>query len=389
MVRPRNARNGARASGLRRWYWSLQSALRDALSAVRRNHRPVRDLTGKGVFRQVVDIARLAAGPGKLRAEDYYRYRLYDDELFDRTERRRFAGASVEAELHRKLDTERWYVVANDKLLFGAILAQLGFEVPRLHAIYHPFRTFGDVRALRSVEDVKAYLRSDVPLPFVTKPIYGVFGRGVHAVQSRDPDGQNLVLTINRTIGIDTLAETLIDPWQQGFLFQELLQPHPEIARRCGPRLSCVRIIVAVGRTGPRIWRTLWRIASPANMADNYDQKGNFIAPVDPGTGRVGVVISGDGTGYREYSHHPETGAELSSWTLPDWPAARSECLRGAATIPGLLLQAWDVALTDRGPVLLELNPVGGIRSPQLAYRRGVLEDTGGIEALLEEWKLS
>jgi hypothetical protein len=38
-----------------------------------------------------------------------------------------------------------------------------------------------------------------------------------------------------------------------------------------------------------------------------------------------------------------------------------------------LPMQAWDIALTSRGPVLLEVNVNGGMRLPQLCAEAGLL----------------
>ena len=42
----------------------------------------------------------------------------------------------------------------------------------------------------------------------------------------------------------------------------------------------------------------------------------------------------------------------------------------------GIRTQSWDVALTDRGPVFLEVNFGGDLNLPQLANGKGVLDDT-------------
>ena len=47
-----------------------------------------------------------------------------------------------------------------------------------------------------------------------------------------------------------------------------------------------------------------------------------------------------------------------------------------AQALPGIRTQSWDVALTDRGSVLLEVNYGGGLNLAQLAHGVGVLDET-------------
>jgi hypothetical protein len=43
--------------------------------------------------------------------------------------------------------------------------------------------------------------------------------------------------------------------------------------------------------------------------------------------------------------------------------------------MPGLRTQSWDVAITDRGPILIEVNSKGNFSGPQNASGKGVLNE--------------
>ena len=108
---------------------------------------------------------------------------------------------------------------------------------------------------------------------------------------------------------------------------------------------------------------------------DNVSQAGNLIAPVDSATGVVGQVIAGNGLSTHVVSKHPRSGVALEGTRLPQWDEALRCCLRAARLFPSFHVQSWDIALTTRGPVVLEVNPVGGALGHQLAYGRGFLQD--------------
>jgi hypothetical protein len=93
----------------------------------------------------------------------------------------------------------------------------------------------------------------------------------------------------------------------------------------------------------------------------------------------------------REVAEHPDTGATLVGLSVPDWQKAMDLCRYAAAMFPGIRTQSWDVALTDAGPVVLELNFGGDLNLQQLARRRGALTPTY-VEHLkrcgFRRWKL-
>jgi hypothetical protein len=93
-------------------------------------------------------------------------------------------------------------------------------------------------------------------------------------------------------------------------------------------------------------------------------------------TGVIGRVVTGVGAALRELTTHPETGAPLVGLALPDWQQAVQLCLRAASVLPGIRTQSWDIALTDAGPVVLEINYGGDLNLHQLAHRRGALTRT-------------
>jgi hypothetical protein len=50
-------------------------------------------------------------------------------------------------------------------------------------------------------------------------------------------------------------------------------------------------------------------------------------------------------------------------------------CRDAARAIAGLSMQAWDVAVCDRGPVIIEANVGGAFNLPQLAAGAGLLDE--------------
>jgi len=210
--------------------------------------------------------------------------------------------------------------------------------------------------------------------PVFAKPVTGIRSVGVAGLLRFDAATDSFILQNGQAIAVDDFVREVEAYRASGYLFQEMLQPHDEIAKRCGQRLTTLRLIVGIEENGPALIHALWKVPVGDNPADNFWRPGNLLGAIDPGTGEVLRAISGVGPDQTEVDTHPDSGERLLGVTLPDWQAALDVCLQASTMFTGLRLQAWDVALTDRGPVLIEVNIGGDFNLPQLALAAGLMD---------------
>jgi hypothetical protein len=111
-------------------------------------------------------------------------------------------------------------------------------------------------------------------------------------------------------------------------------------------------------------------------MTDNFagGKSGNLLGRVEPETGRVEAVYSGTGVDQVRVERHPDTNAQLVGLTLPDWAEALALTDRASRLFSQMPLQSWDLALTDRGPVMIEINDVSSQDVLQLCGPPGMLD---------------
>jgi hypothetical protein len=160
-----------------------------------------------------------------------------------------------------------------------------------------------------------------------------------------------------------------------GYLFQTRLTPHPAIVGVVGDQVSTVRIFVLVDEEGPLLLRASWKIPSGTTVADNFWRAGNMLGGIDVDTGKVIRVLKRTESGTQPIEQHPATGASFKDLVFPEWDSMREVVMRGAAAVPSCHFQGWDVALTDRGPVLVELEGDGGDPiMEQLCFDSGLLQ---------------
>lgn len=346
------------------------SSLRESMRIAARDY-------GKGRLSQVLEIARLALGPSYMSASEYYEFRLFDDSQFSFLQKQQFLGYTGQEHIKKILINDRWRILADDKFVFATLFRSQELPLARILATYKykPNIRACSIPSLNTTDELTSFLKNGVEYPFFGKPINANYGAGCIGVDSLDRTVDQMTLANQQTVTIDEFVE-MLQPYADGYLFQERMRPHRVIRDICGNRIATVRIVVLVGFNGPKIHRAIWKIPAGKNMTDHFVQgrSGNLIAAIDIEDGKVGRVISGQGVNEQYPEYHPDTGKHLDGLTLPCWREVKELCLEAAMVLPGLRLQSWDIAICEEGPVLQEVQD-GGFTIVQICSRQGLLDD--------------
>ena len=345
--------------------------------SILKSAREAQRLSGKSPIVQMWEAMALRLGDGSLGSSEYFFYGLFTPGM-KAEERRRFVGWRKQRQIDQSLNAAVWRAVANDKLLFYSTATGFDLPFPRIRAVYSALgRYLAGVPRLQSSEELAEFCRNPASFPVFAKPMVGSYGRGAFSILRYEPTSDSLLLGSGDRYTVSEALTEFTQPKRAGYVFQELVEPHPDTIAICGDKVTSVRIIVLSGPDGPGIFRCVWKIPTGRNMSDNFmhGETGNLLAYVDPESGRVGRVITGVGTALKEVDRHPETGVTIPDAMLPDWPRVKETCLTAGRCYPGLRFQHWDVALSRSGPQLLEVNVEGSLDLHQLAGGRGVLDE--------------
>ncbi len=338
--------------------------------------RLAQNTRGKGFVSQVRDIAALSLSRRRLSVEEYYRYRLYDDQRYDTEAKQRFLGERCHMPLIRTTCDLRWWAVTDDKAVGYTMLSALGAPVPRAYAIVHPHRLVPGAPTLRSEAEVAAFLRDGATYPFFAKPVSGVRSDDIHLVASHDADADSVTFHDGRTERVDAFAALLCAIEGQtrgdGVLLQEKLVPHPELARLTGPAISGLRVLVTMDVDGPHVIGAMWKVIGGDAIADNTWRPDSLLAAVDLASGEVTRLLRVRGVVVDELTHHPATGEALVGVTLPHWSEVVAMCERYAPMAHKVRFQGWDVAICEEGPRIIEVNTGSSFELTQLATGEGI-----------------
>lgn len=307
-------------------------------------------------------------GPGKLTASEFFYYGLYRDGMTDDM-RRRFVGKNVQTKIHRACCDPAWFAVAHDKMLFDSVMHGAGIPSPQTLAIYDPAETRSHPRSISSLQALTAFLNKSDGYPIFAKPIDGMYSVGALALT--DVRNGQAHVRGQGAVATSDLAEYMAKISRNGYVLQRMLMPAPGIADCFGGTLATVRFLITLGEGDSTIQSAVIKIPRIDSVADNYWRDGNLLGAVDLDKGCITRAVTGTGPTLRTIEKHPDTGCALIGITLDDWNAAKNICHRSAGQLPGLKTQSWDIALTRKGPVAVEVNWGGDLNLHQLAHGRG------------------
>ena len=323
---------------------------------------------GASFGKQVGDFLALRMSGSALTFEEYLYFGLYASQ---RSAYPAYMGDQrARAAFYIANDLRNWND-AEDKIAFFERMSAAGLPTPSLKAVAHKDRSIASVEALHDLDAVKTFLAHCV-LPVFGKPAIASHGDGAVNITGRDGD------TL-RVVGGKCSQSELIDeiaPYfeKDGYIFQDVLAPHPAIAAMTGNRVATLRLMVWLGPDGPVVREAALRLPAGEHFVDNFRRSGNLVAYVDRDSGKLGPARRGVGVASESLDAHPDSGAMIVGAILPDFADAKRLAMRAAAEFPSLHIQSWDVALTDAGPVLLEVNPGGNLNIIQLASGRGAFD---------------
>ena len=327
-------------------------------------------LVGRGnAGRLIRRLLRVATGPGRLSAHEYFYYRLYDPSLSDE-ESLRYVGKGRIARLYEPCNDVHWYAALEDKLLCYMAVAGAGLPIPTTRAVYTQTERFFGAPVIRDPRALEGFLRDPSHYPLFVKTIDGLGSVGASSLASTD--GTWIHFTTGETARVEAVARFIHEFGGEGFLLQDRVEPHPEFHAAFGPTLPTIRFLLLLSPEGARMESAVLKIPSARNPADNYWRAGNMLGALD-GSGAITRVVTGAGAELQEQTHHPETGAPLIGLRVPFWEEASQLCRQAATIFPRVRTQSWDVAITESGPMLVEGNYGGAINLHQLANRRGAL----------------
>ncbi|QIB64711.1 sugar-transfer associated ATP-grasp domain-containing protein [Kineobactrum salinum] len=354
------------ARKLRRWIgYGLQ------LGSDFRLHRHFNSPEIPPLSRRVVEQARLLVISG-INGEDYYNHGLYRPDL-SFSEKCRFLGFYQVSRYFNTINPPRYDILARDKILFHLLAKALNVPVPELIGVTSTTQEPMYAREMKSIEALVDYLMEPESQNIFLKPGGGKYGEGALSLGQKI-SGRNAWQRLpgNGTIDLDEILHHVQSNGQiRRFMIQKRLRPHALLAEIVPDVCSTLRIMTYTKDT-PSLIGICLRMGNGRGPTDNVSG-GGVVISVDMETGTLGDVVSIDSGTPARMTAHPTTGIEISGKQIPGWPVIVDMVKSAAVKFSFIPCIGWDIAVTDEGPVIVEINTQPRCRPIQVANDRGML----------------
>lgn len=332
--------------------------------------KKIRKEFGKPAFRLLSELVPLSRGPGKITLADYVLYRLFDDALYDDRARARFISDRQHWPLVTRLGDMKWWGTTEDKSFLYSLLDHHGVPIPQtLAVIDQGSRDHGQAPVAKTADELRSMLNG-AEFPVFFKPVMGVGSYGAMLVHGIS-DGE-VELEGREPLPLWAFFDELAG--MGAYLVQPYVRNHPDVAA-LSAHLATVRCYNFRDGDDLAVRWTLLKLVGGDNIADNYWRDGNMLADVDPDTGRLKRVITGEGFALRTIDSHPVSGQPFADVSLPYWADVLALNERCANIYSPIRYSNTDIAITPDGPVVVEVNIGGAFTLPQLATGQGMLTD--------------
>lgn len=288
----------------------------------------------------------------------------------------------AEKKLRPILNSKEWAPLIENKLIFNSYYSQRNIPLARLYGMFHPqFGSDISGNPLRSKLDLYKLIAGNNLNEFVVKPLAGDAGFSVLVLEVLEKTAQDIICRdrAGQDFNLEALEKHMakdLHYHQQGYLLEEKITEHPDLARFNPSSVNTCRIVTFMQKSGEiNVALAVLRIGAEGKNTDNW-HTGGIAASIDPETGIIGEGVTRPEFGGNRYSSHPGTGVTFQGEKIPAWEEITSLACRAAGITPFIRSVGWDIAPTVAGPVLIEANfnwgPVmcqaclGGMLTPDL-----------------------
>jgi hypothetical protein len=287
----------------------------------------------------------------KIMPNNYYLFRF---DRKDRSEFKKYLGDATEPTYFNQLRSNFWAnnIIVHDKYLFKCLCRCHDLPVARHYGIIRNEKiNENDI----SIDD---FLLKHELEKVIVKPVLGGGGKGIHLITTENP------ISIKQLAELDADSERFM---KEGYLIEEALNQHAELNRINPYTLNSIRIVTMLCPNGDvALLAAMLKTNSNKAAMDNFSQ-GGIVIGLDPDTGKLkedGIMQHPQG---KVFKRHPLTQTVFLDFQMPFWKTVKEIALKAQNVFHHVKSVGWDVAITPKGPVIIEGNQTWGTNGIQAA----------------------
>lgn len=318
------------------------------------------------VQRKIVrDYKQLYKSKG-LTTDEYYQFEF---EKRDEEFRKSFLGLNEQRFYLDYLNPVKYYSLARNKYLAHKMLEDTGVRKSELYCYYQPEARFISSNEKASDrEGVLRILKNKQVQSCVIKTTESSHGDNVWVINSIEYRDDDAVMM--RFDGESLLLSSILG--KEALIFESIVKQTKQFAAFNESSVNTVRFMTTLYPDGlARVIATFIKIGRAGKCVDNAGGGGNVDVCVDTDAGEIKYAIQYDGwRNIKEIEKHPDSGNQLNGVMIENWQAIKEEVMKFQQAFPYCKAAGWDIAITDDGPVVIEVNDFWD-RTGQYFIRRG------------------
>lgn len=260
----------------------------------------------------------------------------------DREEWRYYYGSTYNSYARRQLRVEvqpyEYIMLFDDKYICEQLCKSIDVRLPESYGMINGDDDYRfDLRKIFNNANVHKV---------IIKPIRGHAGRGIYIVKRK---GSKLL--VQSDAGEEDLQIFVL---RGRYIVQAVIEQDKKISEISSSSINTIRVVTILSKSGDVIVvSSSMRFGVGSSYVDNWSS-GGIAVGINHTTGALGKVAY-DKYG-KKYTHHPVSGVELLDFRIPKWELILESAKKVQNAFPYYKLLGLDIALSDDGPVLIEVN---------------------------------
>ena len=291
----------------------------------------------------------------RLKGLTWDEYLNFELDKQDEVARRSFLGLNEQRYYLDYLNPVKYFSLARNKYLAHKMLENTGVRQAELYCYYQPEARYITENGIGSdLKGVLSILKQKDVQSCVIKMTEGSHGDSVWVIKSvRYQDGDAI---LHRFDGQEILLSSMLG--EDALIFESVVDQTKQFAAFNESSVNTVRFMTTLWPDGSaRVIATWFKVGRAGRCVDNAGSGGNVDAAVDVETGRIYNVMEFNGwRKAKKIDCHPDSGTRLDGVIIENWQAIKDEVQRFQQCFPYCKAAGWDIAITDDGPVVVEVN---------------------------------
>lgn len=141
---------------------------------------------------------------------------------------------------------------------------------------------------------------------------------------------------------------------KDGLIFQEHIKQHESLSALSRASVNTLRVLTTLTESGDvEFPAVILKMGRNSSLVDNVGS-GGIAAHLNLESGMLGQGFVWPGI--QEYDTHPDTGVPIRGFIVPFWREALALAALAHRNLTSARSLGWDLAITEAGPVLVEMN---------------------------------